>query len=84
MEHDVGSMLDLNVEIVEMRKLIHETICPRCLSAGLKSWSELTADERLVFARHPATARIPLERRKKHRFCTRCLFSDGIGRETTA
>ncbi|HNQ15125.1 MAG TPA: hypothetical protein PKM58_06145 [Pyrinomonadaceae bacterium] len=65
-----------------MRKLIHETTCPRCLSPNLKGWSDLDPDERTILERHPRTARIPPDERKKHRFCMRCLYSDS-GRVST-
>jgi len=49
-------------------------ICPRCGSARLKSWSELTGEERMLAERLPTSAQLPLSERMKHRFCTRCWF----------
>jgi hypothetical protein len=45
----------------------------------LKSWSELTGEERMLAERLPAerlptSAQLPLSERMKHRFCTRCWF----------
>ncbi len=65
-----------------MRKLIHEMLCPRCLTTGLKLWDELSADERMIIERHPSTAAIAPEERKKHRFCMRCLYFDADRSET--
>ena len=51
--------------------------CPRCDKRGLKSWSELTDEERLVVKRLPLSANYPLEERQaKHRWCTRCWYED--------
>jgi len=61
-----------------MIRKIHETICPRCLVKGLRSWTELTPEERMVIERHPATALIPPELRKRHRFCPRCFYVDRV------
>ncbi len=49
-------------------------LCPRCGSARLKSWAELTDEEKMLSERLPASAERPLSERKKHLFCTRCWF----------
>jgi hypothetical protein len=48
--------------------------CPRCGSPKLKPWSELTADEKFLAERLPASADYTIEERTKHRICTRCWF----------
>jgi hypothetical protein len=49
--------------------------CPRCDKPGLKSWSELSDEEREVVKRLPASAHYSLsERQATHRWCTRCWF----------
>ena len=51
--------------------------CPRCDKRGLKTWSELTDEEREVVKRLPLSADYPLaERQGKHRWCTRCWYED--------
>jgi hypothetical protein len=51
--------------------------CPRCEKPGLKSWSELSDEEREVVKRLPASAHYSLsEREATHRWCTRCWFED--------
>jgi len=54
--------------------MIHrnEKICPRCDALTMKSWPEMTDDEKDMFER--LTTKLPLAERKKHRFCTRCWF----------
>ena len=42
----------------------------------MKSWDELTGDERLLAERLPLSAEFTLGERKKHRFCTRCWFEN--------
>lgn len=48
--------------------------CPRCGSARLKNWDELTSDEKFTAERLPASAEISPEQRKRHSFCPRCWF----------
>jgi hypothetical protein len=50
--------------------------CPRCDAMGLKSWEDLTGDEKLLADRLPASAEYTPEERKKHRFCTRCWYEE--------
>ena len=55
--------------------------CPRCDKRGLKSWSELTDEEREVVKRLPLSAGYPLEERQlKHRWCTRC-WNEVVGQD---
>jgi hypothetical protein len=50
--------------------------CPRC-EARLRSWAELSDEEREVVQRLPASADQTLDERKgRHRWCTRCWFED--------
>lgn len=51
--------------------------CPRCDKRGLKTWSELTDEEREVVKRLPSSAEYQLEQRQQnHRWCTRCWWED--------
>ena len=49
--------------------------CPRCDKRGMKSWSELTDEEREMVKRLPLSASYSLEERQaSHRWCTRCWY----------
>ena len=51
--------------------------CPRCGTARLRSWSELSDEEREVVKRLPASAEFSLEERQAiHKWCTRCWHED--------
>lgn len=50
--------------------------CPRCQSPAVKSWDELTGEQKMLAEKLPASADFSPEERKKHRFCTRCWFED--------
>jgi Zn ribbon nucleic-acid-binding protein len=55
--------------------------CPKCDYKKLKTWQELTADEKMtVKVRY---SEFTLEERKRHRFCLRCGFEE-IEREARA
>lgn len=54
----------------------HES-CPRCDKRGLKTWNELTDEEREVVKRLPLSSQYGLEERQKnHRWCTRCWWEE--------
>ncbi|MGI9035038.1 MAG: hypothetical protein ACR2GD_03255 [Pyrinomonadaceae bacterium] len=53
----------------------NENFCPRCRHL-LKSWQELTSDEKFTVERLPASAEFSLEQRKQRRFCERCWFEE--------
>lgn len=49
--------------------------CPGCLEGHLKTWSELTQDEREVVERLPGAREYSFEERQKmHRWCPRCWY----------
>jgi len=51
--------------------------CLRCDQPGTKTWDELTDEEREVVKRLPASANYTIEERKRsHRWCTRCWNED--------
>lgn len=52
----------------------NEKTCPRCLSARLKNWKELSGDEKFTAERLPASAGFSKKERENHLFCTRCWF----------
>ena len=51
-----------------------ERTCPRCKAGRLKNWSDLTADEKFIAERLPASAEFSKEERRYHLFCPRCWF----------
>lgn len=51
-----------------------ERTCPKCHTKILKNWSELSADEKFVAERQPASARFSKEQRERRLFCTNCWF----------
>ncbi len=58
--------------------MIHdsEKTCPRCRSPKMKSWIELTDEEKFLAERLPMSAEYTAEQRKQHRFCARCWYED--------
>jgi len=51
--------------------------CPRCEKRGMKTWPELTEEEREVVKRAPrAPGYSDEERKANHRWCTRCWFEE--------
>jgi hypothetical protein len=42
----------------------------------MRSWDELSDEEKYLVERLPIFADEPLAQRKKHRFCTRCWFEE--------
>ncbi len=58
-------------------------LCPRCGTPGLKSWHQLSDEDREVVKRLPASADYSIDERKaRHQWCTRCWFED-TGRTPT-
>jgi len=53
--------------------------CPRCEKRGLKSFEQLTDEERELIKRLPgATAFSEDDRRAAHRWCTRCWYEESV------
>ena len=58
--------------------------CPRCGEGRLKTWPELSEDEREVVRRLPDSADYAAaEREASHRWCTRC-WHESTGDEQQA
>ncbi len=53
---------------------IGKDFCPRCHSSKMKSWNELSSEEKMLAEKLSASAEFSLEERKKHRFCTKCWY----------
>lgn len=56
-----------------MFEAANEKICPQC-QHRMKSWQELTSDEKFTVERLPLSADLSMEERKNHLFCPRCWF----------
>jgi len=52
--------------------------CPKCGARELKRWGDLDDDQKFLAERLPASAEYTIAERKKHRFCTRCWFEEGL------
>jgi len=50
----------------------------------MKSWADLTGEQKFLAEKLPASAEFTAEERKKHRFCTRCWFEDPSPRPANA
>jgi hypothetical protein len=48
--------------------------CPKCDYKKLKTWGELSEEEKMFVKVLPAN--FTKEQRKKHRFCVRCWFEE--------
>jgi len=42
----------------------------------MKTWSELSDEQKFLVDRFPASAEFSKKERQKHRFCTKCWFED--------
>ncbi len=62
----------------------NENICPKCDYREMRSWGELTEEERMIVERMPGSSEYTAEERKKHRFCPRCWFEDAGHEPRTA
>ena len=53
-----------------------EKMCPKCHYQKMKTWDELSSEQKFLVERLPFSAEFSLEQRKKHRFCERCWFEE--------
>jgi len=67
-----------------MKGFEYSDICPQCDSPTLRSWGDLSDQEKYIVERLPTFADVPAEQRKKHRFCTRCWFEETADRSHLA
>ncbi|MFV0387583.1 MAG: hypothetical protein ACK5NT_02415 [Pyrinomonadaceae bacterium] len=56
---------------------INITNCPKCGSVKQIDWDELNTRDPLVAAQLPGNTKFPMQTRKMHKFCSRCLFEFG-------
>jgi len=59
-----------------MKDLDNEKNCPRCGATKMKSWRELSDEQKFLVERLPLNTDFSPEQRKKHRFCERCWFEE--------
>jgi hypothetical protein len=67
-----------------MQGFSHTELCPRCGGARLRTWDELTDEQKFLIERLPASAEYTIAERKKHRFCARCWFEENNLKERSA
>ena len=53
-----------------------EQMCPKCHYPKLKTWEELTDEQKILVEKLPSSAEFSPQQRKKHRFCERCWFEE--------
>jgi hypothetical protein len=61
-----------------MKGLEQEKNCPRCGTPKMKSWRDLSDEQKFLVERLPLNTDYSPEQRKKHRFCERCWFEERI------
>ena len=57
-------------------KNFDEKTCPQCDAMRLKSYGELTDEQKFLVERLPRNTEFTPAERKKHRFCERCWFEE--------
>lgn len=55
-------------------KIPGERICPQCGTAKLKTWDELSEDEKFFTRYFAASSEFTKQERAKHLFCMKCRF----------
>jgi ribosomal protein S27AE len=58
--------------------------CPRCGEGRLKSWHELSEEERMIARRLPSHGYTLSEREARHRWCPRCWSEETQGESREA
>ncbi|MBC7796440.1 MAG: hypothetical protein H7Z37_06185 [Pyrinomonadaceae bacterium] len=52
---------------------LQSSVCQRCGYHKLKTWNELTDDEKILVEKLPFSASIDIDERRRHLFCPRCF-----------
>lgn len=65
-------------------KDLNREVCPRCGNQKLKSWTELTDDEKILVEKLPLSADFTKEERRRNRWCARCRHEFDSGGEVRA
>lgn len=60
------------------RKLenLSQKSCPQCGSSKMKSWDDLSDEQKFLVERLALSGDFSIAERKKRRFCTRCFFEE--------
>jgi hypothetical protein len=58
--------------------------CPQCGNQKLKSWKELTSDEKILIEKLPAAADFKKEERQRNHWCGRCWHEFISDKDATA
>jgi hypothetical protein len=53
---------------------MNEKICPQCHYPQMKTWQELSDEQKMLAERLPLSASLTIEQRKKNLFCPCCWF----------
>jgi hypothetical protein len=61
-----------------------EKTCPRCFLPKLKTWDELSDEERMLARALPMSAEYTAKERRRHRLCTYCWLEESEQREQKA
>ena len=64
-------------------KDLNREVCPRCGNQKLKSWGELTGDEKILVEKLPLSADFTKEEQRRNRWCARCSHEFDSSGETT-
>lgn len=67
-----------------METLDKKSACSKCGHIALKTWDELTEDEKMVFSRFPEVMRLKISEKKMLEFCVRCCSVDAAPRSAFA
>ncbi|HEX8638060.1 MAG TPA: hypothetical protein VF692_08360 [Pyrinomonadaceae bacterium] len=59
-----------------MKNIADQKICPRCGAPKMKSWNDLTDEQKFFIERLPMNTQFTHKERKEHRFCERCWFEN--------
>ena len=65
-------------------KDLNREVCPRCGNQKLKSWTELTDDEKILVEKLPLSADFTKEERRRNRWCARCWHEFDSGGKVRA
>lgn len=60
--------------MTEKQSYFGERACPKCHRTLLKTWSQLSADEKFIAERQPASAEFSKNTRERRLFCPNCWY----------
>lgn len=59
-----------------MKSLFNKKECPQCCLRKMKTWQELSFEEKILAEKMPLNTEFTHQERQKHRFCTNCWFEE--------